>query len=73
MDFIKINKTGQRLLDIFSDIRLQDTDLDYAAQHYVMNAYPLIDMVERAITFSECVQFHFDRVKGETHGQQQLF
>lgn len=73
MDFVTANKRGEDLLRVFGDIRIQDTELDHMAQHYVNNAYPFLEMVGRALTWAENVQYHFDRVKGEHYGQQRLF
>ena len=73
MDFVAANKGADKLLGVFGDIRVQDMELDHMAQHYVNNAYPFVEMVDRALTWAGYVQYHFDRVNGETNGQQRLF
>jgi hypothetical protein len=72
MDFSRANSQGEQLLRVFGDMRIQDTELDHMAQYYVNNAYPFLDMVDRALTWADNVRYHFDRVGG-CHGQQRLF
>lgn len=60
------------LLGIFSDLRLQPADIDHMGQHFVNNAYPLIDVVDRVLTFEDSVRYHFDRSQ-TIQGQGVLF
>ena len=73
MDIGNAQRVGKKLLDLFSDSRLLDHDLDMAAQYYVNNAYPFIDMVDKALTWSQSVQYHFDVADRRNNGQDTLF
>jgi hypothetical protein len=66
-------RMGKKMLDIFADLRVQEMELDYAAQYYVNNAYPLIDMVDKALTWAGYVQYHFDVADRRNNGQDTLF
>ena len=73
MDIGNAQRVGRKLIDLFSDSRLLDHDLDMAAQYYVNNAYPFIDMVDKALTWSQSVQYHFDVADRRNNGQGVLF
>lgn len=73
MNIGNAQRKGIKLLDIFSDSRLLDPDLDHMAQAYVNNAYPFLDMCDKALTWAEYVQYHFDYHKAKTNGQGVLF
>jgi hypothetical protein len=66
-------RMGKKMLDIFGDLRVQGPELDYAAQYYVNNAYPFIDMVDKALTWAQHVQYHFDVADRRNNGQDTLF
>lgn len=70
MDVGNAQKKARKLLDVFADTRLQDWDLDHMAQHYVHNAYPLLDMVDRLLTFDDYVRYHFDYHQSRSNDEQ---
>ena len=72
MDFGNAQKSGDKLLTIFSSVRLQDWDIDHMAQHYVHNAYPLDEVVDKVFTFSDCVKYHYNLI-GVSNDQYTLF
>jgi hypothetical protein len=70
MDVGNAQKAARKLLAVFADTRLQEWDIDHMAQHYVHNAYPLIDMVDRVLTFDDMVRYHFDMVQTRSNDEQ---
>ncbi len=69
----KFQKYADKILDMFSDGSVRDSDLMYVAFYTVINAYPDL-VLDRIIEYTEHVKFERQRIKEDrNYVQDTLF
>lgn len=73
MDVRRIDKTADRIIDAFSDMRVTDSDMIYVAMQVVYRAYPE-DVLRRMIEFGEQVKWEINNTRRDRkYVQDSLF
>lgn len=73
MDMRRIERAADKLVDVFSDIRIEERELVYVAMYVVMRAQPK-EVLDRVIEFGEQVKWEINnRDRSNTSEQYKLF
>jgi hypothetical protein len=73
MDMRRIERAADKLVDVFSDIRIEERELVYVAMYVVMRAQPK-EVLDRVIEFGEQVKWEINnRDRSNTSEQDKLF
>ena len=69
---MSFDKTADKLLDIFSDIRFSDDDLIYVARSCVLRAEHIV-ILDRMMLLTENIKGQLDFLIGANYEQDTLF
>lgn len=73
MDVRRIEKSADKIVDAFSDMRVTDDELMYVAMYVVMRAQPR-QILDRVIEFGEQVKWEINNERRNTaYVQDELF
>ncbi len=73
MDTRRIERAADKLVDVFSDIRIEERELVYVAMYVVMRAQPK-EVLDRVVEFGEQVKWEINnRNRSNTGEQYKLF
>jgi len=73
MDTRRIERAADKLVDVFSDIRIEERELVYVAMYVVMRAQPK-EVLDRVVEFGEQVKWEINnRNRSKTSEQYKLF
>ena len=73
MDIKRIERSADKILDAFSDLRVEDHEIMYVAMYVVMKATSR-QMIERVVDFGEQVKWELNHQrKDRAYVQDQLF
>jgi len=73
MDTRRIERAADKIVDVFSDIRIEERELVYVAMYVVMRAQPK-EVLDRVVEFGEQVKWEINnRNRSKTSEQYKLF
>jgi hypothetical protein len=73
MDMRRIERAADKLVDVFSDMRIEERELVYVAMYVVMRAQPK-EVLDRVVEFGEQVKWEINnRDRSNTSEQYKLF
>lgn len=73
MDIRRIDKTADKIIDAFSDMRVTDGDMIYVAMQVVYRANP-VEILHRVVDFGEQIKWEIDNSrKDRRYVQDSLF
>jgi|SanBayMetagenome_1026888.scaffolds.fasta_scaffold75598_2 hypothetical protein len=73
MDINRIYKSADRIIDVFSDMRIRDNEIMYVAMQVVMRAYP-VEVLHRVVEFGEQVKWEINNDRSNSkYVQDELF
>lgn len=73
MDVRRIEKSADKIVDAFSDMRVTDEELMYVAMYVVMRAQPR-QILDRVIEFGEQIKWEINNERRNTaYVQDELF
>ena len=72
MDVKRLERGADKIMDVFSDLRIEDKEIMYVAMYCVIKANPVI--LERIVEFAEQIHWEIhNRKENRANVQDQLF
>jgi N-acetyl-gamma-glutamylphosphate reductase len=73
MDVRRLERTADKIIDAFADLRIEDRELIYVAMYVVIKSEST-HILDRVVEFGEQVKWEIkNRERSNTNGQDKLF
>jgi hypothetical protein len=71
MDVKRLERAADKVMDAFSDIRIEDKEIMYVAMYCVIKSNPVI--LDRLIEFADQLHWEINNRKESRYAQDELF